>query len=286
MADHDGNRVIRQRSFRGQVLDGTDFSGQDLRGVDFTGASLRGADFRDSTLGVPLRAGIVVLALAIIAAVIAGVGIGWGVDVLRDRFSADEWDRVAEGATLATTLVVLVVVIIWRGFDVAFKAVVVLYPALLVINVVANAIWEEVEYAAIVKATALLVLLVVAIVAGILGRVVGGVFGAWSIALVALIGGLATGRAQGGLAGLVVALSLVVISKRALRGDTRDRTLRRLAHRFIRRWGTQFVDADLTATDFTGADASRCDVRRATLDSVTWDPDYPPPVDLELATTG
>ena len=113
--------------------------------------------------------------------------------------------------------------------------------------------------------------LLAAVTAGILGRVIGGVFGSWSIAIVAVLGGLASGRANGGVAGIVVALSLVIISKRALRGDPRDRFLRGVAHRFTHRWGTSFVDADLTGVEFTGADASRADLRGAILDDVGWD---------------
>jgi uncharacterized protein YjbI with pentapeptide repeats len=78
---------------------------------------------------------------------------------------------------------------------------------------------------------------------------------------------------------------LVVISKRAVRGDPRDRTLRRLAHRLVRRWGTRFVEADLTGADFTGTDASRCDVRGATLVDVTWDLEHALPVDMPDQTT-
>jgi hypothetical protein len=121
---------------------------------------------------------------------------------------------------------------------------------------------------------------VLSIAAGMLGRVVGGVFGAWSIALVAVLGGLASGRAHGGVAGIIVALCLVAISKRAIRGDPRDRSLLRFAHRLTGRWGTQFVGADLTGADFTGVDGRRCRVRGATLVDVTWDPGFGHSLDL------
>jgi uncharacterized protein YjbI with pentapeptide repeats len=75
-------------------------------------------------------------------------------------------------------------------------------------------------------------------------------------------------------------VSLVLISKRAVRGDIRDRTLRRIVHRLLARWGTRFEDADLSGVDFTGADAGRCGVKGATLDRVIWDPKLPLPLDL------
>lgn len=279
-----GERKATQ-SFRGRNLDGADFSGEDVRGADFTGASLRSADFTNAEVGVSQRVGAMILGVALLAAIACGLAIGWAVNQVRDRFTSDEWDQVTEGASLGFTLLLLLGLIIWKGFDLAIKVVAVVYVALVAILVVANLIADDFEWLALVRATALIVFLMLAIVAGMLGRVVGGVFGIWSVVLVAVFGGLATGQSEGGIAGVVVAVSLALISKRTVRGDPRDRTLRRIAHRMIRRWGTQFVDADLTGADFTGTDPTRCDARGATVDDVTWDPGHVRPLDVELADT-
>jgi hypothetical protein len=269
-----------RQSFRGEDLEGADFSRKDVRGADFTGANLRSANFRESTIGVAPRIGLVILGVSLLVALAAGVAIGWGVDQIRTRFTSDEWDQVAEGGSLGLTLLVLLGLFIWRGFDAAILIVVILYAVLVAINIAANLMWEDFEWIVLVRGTALIVFVVLAIVAGTLGRVVGGVFGIWSVIVVAALGGIATGQSEGGVAGVIVAVSLAVISKRAVRGDPRDRTLRRFGHRMIRRWGTQFVDADLTGADFTGTDPSRCDARGAKVDGVTWDPDHPLPVDI------
>lgn len=271
------------KSFRGQQLEGADFSGRDVRGSDFTGANLSSANFTNAKIGVPARVGAMVLGLAILLAIGCGVAIGWAVDEMRTRLTADEWDQVAEGGSIGLTFLLLLGLIIWKGFDVALRVVAVVYLVLVAINVVANLIADDFEWLALVRATALVVFLMLAIVAGMLGRVVGGVFGIWSVVLVAVLGGLATGQSNGGIAGVIVAVSLALISKRAVRGDPRDRTLRRVAHRLIGRWGTQFVDADLTGADFSGTDPIRCDARGAAVDGVTWDPDYGLPIDVELA---
>jgi hypothetical protein len=275
------------RSYRGQDLAGADFSGKDLRGADFTDANLRSADFRDTKIGVAPRVGLAILGASLLIALAAGVAIGWGVNEIRNRFTADEWDQVAEGGSLGLTILVLLGLIIWKGSDFAIKVIGIFYAVVVAINVVANLIWEDFEWIVLARATALIVFVVLAIVAGMLGRVVGGVFGVWSVVLVAALGGIATGQSEGGITGIIVAVSLAVISKRAVRGDPRDRTLRRLGHRLVRRWGTQFVGADLTGADFTGSDPGRCDARGATVDGVTWDPDHPLPTDVtEQPATG
>jgi hypothetical protein len=278
-----GHRGTGRRSFCGQALEGADFAGADVRGADFTGADLRSASFEEADLGVRPAIGVTFLAVGMLLAVAAGATIGWAVNGTMSRLASDAWDEQAEGASLVLLLVIFVAVMLWRGIDVALKAVVIVYPVLLVLSVAANLIWEEVEYLRIARATALIVCLILAVGAGIFGRVIGGVFGSWSIAVVAVLGGVASGRVNGGVVGIMVAGCLVFIAKRAVfgavQGDDRDASVRRLAQRLVRRWGTCFVDADLTGADFTGANAGRCDVRGATLLDVQWDPEHTQPVD-------
>ena len=285
MTDDDTSSRPDGPSFRGRSLEGADLSGRDLRGTDFTGADLRSASFRDAQFGVAPRVGVVMLGSSMVASIGAGAAIGVVVVQMMDRLSAEQWDELAEGGSIGLILIALIGLIFWRGFDAAIRVVAALYVAVLAVNIVANLLWDEVEWLVALRATALIVFLVLAITVGMLGRVIGGVFGAWSIALVAILGGLASGQADGGVGGFVSAGSVVVFSMRALGGDQRDRSLGRFAHRLVGRWGTRFVDADLTGADFTGTDASRCGVKGATLDGVTWDPDQPPPLDMPEAAT-
>lgn len=267
------------RSFAGAALDGADFTGVDLRGVDFTSASLRSASFRNARLGVPPHVGVIILGAALALAIGAGVAIGFSLRDTISQLSSDAWDEIAGGGTVVLLLVILVALIAWRGLDVAIRWVAVAYVALFGLNILANLIWDQVEWGAAGRATLLVIFLVLAVASGLLGRVIGGVFGSWAIAVVAVLGGFASGRADGGIGGIVVALCLVYISKRALRGDDRDRTLLDLAHGLVRRWGTRFVNADLTGADFTGAKASQCNLTGATVHDVRWDPAHPPVLD-------
>lgn len=164
----------------------------------------------------------------------------------------------------------------WKGFDFAVKAFFVSLAAVIVITGATRAIWGDLALDVGLRGIGLVLLLALAVVSGIVGRLVGGTFGAWAIALVAVLGGLAAGRAQGGLAALVIRISLVAISRRALHADSRDSSLRRFAHHLIGRWGTQFVGADLSGADFTGTRADHCNASEATLVGVIWDPDHIP----------
>lgn len=267
-------------SFRGGALAGADFSGRDVRGADFTGANLRSAVFRDAKFGVAPKVGAVLFGFALLVTVGLGVVIGLMVDEIRTQLNGEEWDEVAAGSSMLFTLLAFIALLVWRGFDTAIRVIVVLYLVLMAGNIIANAIWEDLEWHRALRFTAVLAILFLAILAGIIARVVGGVFGIWSMSIVAVIGGLMTAQFHGGIAGVVVALSLATISKRAMRGDRRDRALRRLTHRVVGRWGTRFVDADLTSVDFTGTDTGLCSAKGATLEGVTWDPKQPLPLDL------
>jgi hypothetical protein len=280
MTDDFTNGRFAGHRFREQPLAGADFSGADLRGADFSGADLSGADFHGATFGVAPRVGAVLLGAAIAISIAAGVTIGWAADQVRGQVYGDQWDEVAGGVSLGFVLLAFVGLIFWRGFDTAIKATAVVYLVMAMGNVLANVVWDRVEWGSLLRLTLVLMTLFLAILAGILGRLIGGVFGSWSIALVAVLGGLASGRAHGGAAGIIVALCLMAISKRAISGDRRDRSLLRLAHRLTGRWGTQFVGADLTGADFTEVDGRRCRVRGATLVDVTWDPGFGHSLDL------
>lgn len=263
---------LRGASFRSDQLAAADFSGADLRGADFSSANLRGADLSDARLGLRPLTGAAILALGIAGSLAAGIVTGLTLNAVRDRLYGDGWEEQAGAGHMLIVIVVFAVVMFWKGIDTAIKAFGVTILILLPINFIMNLIWGEVEWDAGARAVGVVLVLAVAMLTGILGRVIGGSFGAWAIALVAVAGGLAAGQAQGGLAALVVSVSLVMISKRTLKFDQRDRTTRRVAHGFVRRWGTRFDGADLTDADFSGTSAANCNVTDAVLDGVRWEP--------------
>jgi hypothetical protein len=99
-----------------------------------------------------------------------------------------------------------------------------------------------------------------------------GLFGRWSLAGLTVLGALASGQVEGGVAGIVLAFSVTHFTHRVERGDLRDVALLAFAYRLVRRSGTRFVDADLTDTDFRGVDLNRCDMTGATLEGALLEP--------------
>jgi len=269
------NGNLRRKSSASRSLPAARFDGADLRGADFTTADLSNASFHNARFGVPPSVGAAILAVAIALSLAFGVVAGFAIDAVRARLYGEGWERTSSAAGILIILVVFVVVLFWKGLDVAIRTFLWTFAVVFAASLVIRLIWG-VDIAVAARGVGLAFVPALVVLAGIIARVAGGAQGAWGIALVAIIGGLAAGQANGGLATLVISVSMVLISKRALSGDPRDRTVRELAHRLVDRWGTQFVRANLTGADFTGTDARHCDVTGATLDAVQWEPGHAP----------
>lgn len=64
------NRDLRNRSFRGQILNGADFSGSDIRGCDFSKAQLINANFQQAKTGLSRRQQWIYGAIALVSFVL------------------------------------------------------------------------------------------------------------------------------------------------------------------------------------------------------------------------
>jgi uncharacterized protein YjbI with pentapeptide repeats len=262
---------LRRTSFRGMDRDGADFSNADLRGADFTDASLVEANFADAKLGVTPSTGVLLLVIAVMLAGAAGVVTGWLSSETRDRMFSGEWQATLGGVTIVFLTLVLFGFLLVKGADWAVRAFAVAFAVSLTINLVVGFIYGEVNVGVLARTVGLMILFGLAVVAGIVARMVGGAFGPFIIVVVALIGGIATGRADGGIGTIVVSVLLVVIAKRAMRLDQRDRPILTLAQRIVTARGTRFTNANLTRADFTGTLLTYSDMTNAVLSGTTWD---------------
>ena len=213
---------------------------------------------------------------AVGVSVAAGVVAGKVFAAVHNRLTGSSWEQSTGATTILLLVSSFIVFLFWRGFDVAVKVFLCVFALAVGLNAAIQLIWGDVEVALGLRGIGLVALVALAAFAGIVGRMVGGTFGALAIALVAIPGGVAAGRAEGGLAALVVSVALVLISKRALHADPRDRGLQMMVHALVSRGGTRFVGADLTGADFTGASAEQCNVTDAVLDDIRWEPGHVP----------
>jgi hypothetical protein len=264
-------RDLRGESFAGAALDGADFTGADVRGIDFTKASLVSADFTDSRIGVKPLSGVLILLAAMLVSVAAGIVVGLLADGMEERLTSSEWQDLVGGVILLALIVLFFYMLIKHGIARALKTFLVVVVIAVALDLIVVTIFGEPRYRDGLPVIGLILLFGPAAVAGIMGRVVGGVFGSWAIAIVSVGGGLAAGRANGGLAAIVVTVILMLVAKRALKVDDRDLLSRRIAQRIMARYGTNFTGADLTKTRFADTSLTQADLSEAVLDGAVWD---------------
>jgi hypothetical protein len=268
-ADHRGAK-LRGADLSGAQLAGADFREADLRGADLSGANLAGADFRDSRVGLRPMATVALYGAALLVGVLAGAATGKAAEVIRDRLATWQWQDVMTGG--ATLVVVLLFLGAWllRGPRVALATLVIALLVAALGSWVVASVFGEARLDVWIQFVALVLVVATALMAGIMGRVLGGAWGQAGIIVVALTAGLVAGRAGGGIGVIAVSVLIVVLSKRALRGDRRDRLVVRAAQRIIRLRSTSFARADLSGADFSGANIAHCDTTGAVVEGVTW----------------
>lgn len=269
---HYRGRDLCGASFRNQNLDGADFRDADLRGADFTGASLVGANFTNARIGVRPVTGLLILAGTLAIAVAAGAVTGFLAEATRDGANSSGWQEPLGAWLLVAIVVLFFTALVLKGVKPALLVFLFAVVAAVAVDLSLVFLFGDFHPERWLPVFGLLLMFGPAAVAGILGRVVGGAFGAWAVALVAVSGGLVAGRLEGGLAAVVVSLLLAFVTRRALKADKRDRSIRYLAHRIASRRGTRFTEADVTRADFTGTLLNHSDMTRAVLSGATWEP--------------
>jgi uncharacterized protein YjbI with pentapeptide repeats len=286
MADEQNfrGRDVKKTSFRGRNLEDADFSDADVRGADFSNAVLRGASFVNARLGITPGVGGAILAASLILSIVTGISIGLFSVEIFERASSSDWRDIFAAITLGAVVLAFLALLIGKGARVAFRMYLIVFGAVLVFDLlIVFFVANELRLREIMPLIALFLLFVPAALAGVLGRIVGGEFGAWALVIVAATGGLAAGRARGGIAAIVVMVILVAVSKRALRADGRDRNLRESADRIVARFGTRFAGADISGADFRGTNAAHADMSNTNVTGTVWDEDNgpPPPLDTD-----
>ena len=135
------NENLRRKSFETQSLQAASFDGADLRGADFTMADLSNASFRNARFGVPPSIGAAILAAAIALSLAFGVVAGFAIDAVRNRLYGEDWERTSSAAGILIILVVFVVVLFWKGLDVAIRTYLWTFAVVFTASLVIRLIW-------------------------------------------------------------------------------------------------------------------------------------------------
>lgn len=261
---------LRARSFRGQNLERASLAGSDLRGVDLSGAILRGADLRGVRTGMRPAWAALVVALAMVSSIAAGVVAGYAGRLVERAIASEVPGLRAMGIFVAVALAVfLFTTAIW-GLRSAVRLVLPIELSVVVIAaVVAIATGAGTGRAAFVG-LAYLVVVALTVTLATLARTVAGGAGAIFFTIVAISGALTGAALGGGLAATAIALASLVAGQRVLRGAKGFPRLERIASRIAARGGTSFRHADLSGAHLEEAKLSASDFRGARLDAVEW----------------
>ena len=261
---------LQKHSFRGCDLRDADLEGCDVRGADFTGADLRGANLRRVQTGLRPAPMIGLAAVAVVVSIGVGVLSAWAGDAEDNLLDAGGRYRAA-GIVVLVELMVFLAVALWLGIR---PALLVVAPAMIAVGVILGLIFKlgglgtgEAAATSVLLIAAFAVIVVVAALA----RAVGGGLAPAMLVVAALAGMLAARHAGGGTAATGIALTTVLISRRALRGHPRHQGLRRFVLPLACAGGTRFRDADLRGARLDGARLRGSDFRGANLRGVNWE---------------
>ena len=231
---------LRGGNFRGADLAGADFSGCDIRGTNFSRANLTGVKFAGAKAGLQKRWLMILLGLALVLIVVSSffsLVAAYLVSLIFDSSSTQ--NQVTGWFTLI--FLICFCAVTWRK------------------NILAVAV-------AVAVAGAVALALAVAVAgAGALALAVA-VAGAVALALaVAVAVALAVALAVAVAVAVALTLFYFWLGWLTLKQEHRDPWLRKIVIAFAAIGGTSFFQANLTATDFTGATLKSTNFNQAIL---------------------
>jgi hypothetical protein len=267
-SDYSGKNLCRQ-SFAQKHLAHAVFKTADLRGTDFSGADLQGADFSGARLGMKRSWVAVIVLLALTVSVLIGAASGMLGRQLRALILNPESRPI--GIILAISAVAFLVSAAWIGIGRATRTVLVPF----VVTSAALALGFIIAGLGTGKNALTIFLFAVACFAlvglGALARVVGGTAGMICFVIIALAGAVFGGLLGGGLLATAIAVTSMLIGRRALKADTHYAQLQTMSNTIACAGGTHFRGADLSGADFSSAKLISCDFRGATLAGARFD---------------
>ena len=265
------NKNLQKASFKNEDLVNSNFSGSDLRGADFTGSNLTDANLTHVKTGIPLVNTIFIFLAALVVSLASGyIAMLAGHTIQGMLKSADGNVRTA-GIISIVLIVLFLAYCFWKGGGAAIRNLFI--PAIavsIVIGLVAYFSGLGTGMGMLFLAISL-VLIVFMLIVGTIARAAAGVLSSTILFMIVALGGGMFGKSVGGGIGTVVlAISCVVISKRALGGARGFESLRKIACAITSKFGTSFRNARLSNANFSQSKIQNADFSNADVSSVKW----------------
>ena len=265
------NKNLRNTSFQNENLVNTSFRGSDLRGADFSGANLTGADLKQVKTGItPFKTGVIFFITLVVSMLSGYIAMLAGNTIQEMLKSGDVKIKVA-GIVSIILIVTFIIYFYFKGGRSVIRNL--LLPAFLISIVIGGiAYFSGLGTGKGMLFLCLALLMVVVLIAiGTIARALAGVLSSFILfILVSATGSVFGSRIGGGISATIMAVSCVVITRRALGGGKGFESLRRLASLITRKFGTSFQGANLANASFSGSTIQNADFTDADLSSVNW----------------
>ncbi|HEX6182136.1 MAG TPA: pentapeptide repeat-containing protein [Chitinophagaceae bacterium] len=264
------HKNLRNASFQNEDLSYASFSKSDLRGADFTGADLRGADFTYSRTGITPKTTAWIFVLALAVSLLSGYLAMLAGQTVHTMFESKDPNVRASGIATIVIMVLFIGYSYWKGVGTAVKHLI--FPAFVlafVIGTLAYLTGAGTGMGVLYLVLSLL-LVVLMFVVGTVARAAAGVLSNIVFLVVALAGGIFGRNLGGGIGSVVLAITCMQISKKALSGARGFESLRKIARYITTKFGTSFRKTTLSDADFSSSKIHNSDFSDAEVSFVNW----------------
>jgi hypothetical protein len=264
------NINLRGVSFRFEDLSHARFSGSDLRGADFTGANLLGADLTQVKTGIAPINLLWIFVVSLVLSALSGYVAMLAGQTIQTMFLSPDTHVKQAGVACFFVIILFMAFSMWKGVDDAFNFMVL--PVIVVAGLTGlfSAFSGAGSFTGAIYITLCILLVVVMFVVGTIARTAAGSLSGFLFLVVALSGSIVGRSLGGGVGTVLMAVSCVVISRRALRGDEGFSKLLWFCTFITRHFGTSFRASRLTAVNFSGNTIRNCDFSDADVSLVHW----------------
>ena len=263
-------KKLQNASFKNEDLSYASFSKSDLRGADFTGADLRGADFTRSRTGITPKNTAWIFILALVVSLLSGYLAMLAGQTVHGMFVSP--DPNVRLAAIATVVIILLFIgySYWKGVGTAVKGLI--FPACVLALVVGTLAYISGlgTGMGVLYLILSLLLVVLMFVVGTVARAAAGVLSNIVFIVVALAGGMFGRNLGGGIGSVLLAITCMQISKKALSGAKGFESLRKIARFITSKFGTSFRNTTLADADFSDSKITNSDFSDADISFVNW----------------